>query len=432
LPAIVRLAIGIPTRNRAELAMASIASVVRSGLAGITVVVSDNSTDRDEAERLEEFCAGQPAAVVEYIRPPEPLAMAAHWEWLWHRIDETVSPSHVTYLTDRLVFTAGALADLVEVIEAHPSQVVTYHWDHVKDLSTPVELVQTPWTGQLLELDCGKLIEMSSRGESGDYLPRLMTCIAPAALLDTIEKQFGDVFGSVSPDFRFAFRCLAVCETVLYLDRACLIEHGMGRSAGGSYRRGNMSEDAARFARELAVPRFGATPEPGFETTANAIFQEYCAVRDEVGGRRFPPPDRRGYLTANALSVEQIQEPQWRARMEDLLSRHGWTRRDRVRHSLGVALGMSAYLVRHPGALRRTLKRQLWDRPPGAATASLLERLGFDPRVRDDLRFESVEQAIAHADSHPRTPTPHAWHVHRLARAGAIAGQVGDGRATRR
>jgi hypothetical protein len=284
--------------------------------------------------------------------------------------------------------------------------------------------VQTPWTGQLLELDCGKLVELSSRGRHGSYLPRLMTCIAPRELLATIEERFGDVFGSVSPDFRFAYRCLAVCETVLYLDRPCLIEHGLGRSAGGSYRHGTMNEDAARFARELSVSRFGTTPEPGFETVSNAIFQEYCAVREEVGGEQFPAPDPRGYLTANAISVDRIAQSEWRVRMQDLLRRRGWTRWDAARHAAGMTFGMAAYLLRHPGALARALKRQLWERPPGSPASFLLTRLGIDPRARVELSFESAAEAIAYADRHPRGPTPHAWHVHQLARAGAIVSVV--------
>jgi len=416
--------------------MASVASIVRSAIPGVTAVVSDNSTNPDDAARLRDFCARQPPGTVDYVEPPKPLAMPAHWEWLWGHIEKAVSPSHVSYLTDRMVFAAGALAELVDVISAFPEHVVSYHLDHVNDASSPVELVQTPWTGQLLELDCAKLIELSSRGVIGDYLPLLMTSIAPAETVGAIEQRFGDVFGTVSPDYRFAYRCLALCDTVLYLDRPCLVQHGMHRSAGVNYIRGNINEDAADFGRTLTVARFGATPEPAFETISNAIFQEYCGVRHELGGDRFPAPDWRGYLTANAIAVERIEEPEWRARMQDLLRRRGWTRWDSVRHVAGLSLRMAAYLVRNPAALARTIKRQLWDRPPGTALAFLLPKLGLDPRIREDLRFESAAEAIAYADSHPRAPTRSAWHVDQLAGAGAIVsrhrGGPGDGATDRR
>src|SRR5213079_1148751 len=101
------LAIGIPTRNRAELAITAVDSVLRAGRREVGVVVSDNSTDHGEAARLEELCAARGPAV-RYLRPPEPLPMAAHWEWLWGAIEHEAGASHVAYLTDRLVFAAGA------------------------------------------------------------------------------------------------------------------------------------------------------------------------------------------------------------------------------------------------------------------------------------------------------------------------------------
>jgi hypothetical protein len=400
--------------------MTAVESVLRAGVPGVTVVVSDNSTKPGERARLAEFCARQPAETVQYVRPDEELAMPAHWEWLWRTIKTTIAPDHVAYLTDRLVFTAGALTHLREVVARHPDQVVSYHWDYVKDISTPVELVQSQWTGRLLELDTRRLIELSSRGAFGNYLPRLMNCIAPTAIVDSIDRRFGDVFGSVSPDYRFAYRCLAVRDTILYLDRSCLIEHGMSRSAGAGYLRGTMNEDARNFASQLAVPRFGATPEPAFETVANAIFQEYCSVRAELGGDGFPPPDWRSYLGTNAISVDRIEEPGWRARMRELLAGHGWSRRDSARHAAGLAAQIAYYFTRHPGALGRSVKRQLWDRPPGTPAAFLLPRVGLSAGIRDSMRFDSSAEAIAHAAAHPRPRTPYAWHVHQLERAGAV------------
>jgi hypothetical protein len=418
----IELAIGIPTRNRAELATAAIESALRDGDAA--VFVSDNSTDPDEQRRLERFCASA-AGRVEYLRPPEPLTMAAHWEWLWRTIRESSGPSHVAYLTDRMVLAAGALRSLMEVVERHPDRVVSYHHDNVDDLEAPVELVQTPWTGRLVELDSRRLIELSSRGRYGDYLPRLLNCIAPSDVLDAIEQRFGDVFGTVAPDYRFAYRCLAVCDTVLYLDRACLIEHGHTRSAGGGLRRGHLNPDGADYVAQLSEPRFGATPAPALETLANAVFQEYCTVREEAGAERFPELDQRGYLTANAISIDRIENPDHRAAMRAVLRRLGWSRLKSARHGAELALAMAGYFLAHPVAIPRTLKRQLWDRPPGTPFAFLLPRLRLDPHVREDYKFASSADAIAHANAHPRAPTPHAWHLHRLERAGAV---VGDGR----
>jgi hypothetical protein len=226
-----------------------------------------------------------------------------------------------------------------------------------------------------------------------------MNCAVPVGLGGEIRGRFGGLFGPIAPDYRFAYRCLAVRETILYLDRACVIEHGMARSAGTSFRRGTPSEDAARFAREAPADRFAATPEPAFETNANAIFQEYCAVRDEVGGAGFPPPERIAYLATNAVSVARIEDPEWRARMEELLVRRGWTRGRAARRSAGLALRMAVYLVARPARIGRAVVR----------------RLG-----RRRRSFPSDRDAIAYAGAHPRRATPDAWHVHVLRRADAV------------
>jgi hypothetical protein len=415
----VRLAIGVPTRNRAELAIAAVESVLAAAQPGVRVFVSDNSTDAGEADRLAAFCAAH-GDEVRYLRPPEPLEMAPHWEWLRHEILGEEWATHVAYLTDRLVFTRGSLDEVLRVTAQEPEQVVSYHHDRVEDRTSPVALVQTQWTGRVLELDARRLIELSSRGLWGDHLPRMLNCVVPVGRMDAIERRFGGVFAPVSPDYRFAYRCLATCDSVLYLDRPCLIEYGMQRSAGINYLKGHFNRDAASFAEDLSIPRFGATPEPRFEAVANALFQEYCSVRAETDGGRFPPADRRSYLAAVAASVALIEEPQWRERMEALLREHGWTRRDRVRRALAETLAMIGYFVRHPVALARSVKRQLWERPPGTPLANLLAKMGVDAPERDDLYFASSREAIEFANAHPRPPRPYAWNVHRLERAGAI------------
>jgi hypothetical protein len=413
----IRLAVGIPTRNRAELAIAAVESVLRSDAPGVTAIVSDNSTDAAERERLRAFCAERD---VHYLTPPEPLTMAPHWEWLRRAIEERIAPTHMTYLTDRMVFLDGALRELTSIVASDPGHVVSYQHDRVEDAEAPVQLVQAQWTGKLLELDAGKLIELSSRGEYGDYLPRMLNSIAPLDAMAAIERRFGHVFAPVSPDYGFAYRCLAMSDAIVLYDRACLIHYGMAQSAGVTFLRGKPNEHAAAFARSLSGPRFGATPEPRFDTVANAIFQEYCAVREEAGGDRFPPLERRGYLTANAISVSRIGDPEWRARLGDLLRQHGWTRRDEWRHLVDQTLRIASFFARHPAALARSLKRQLWDRPPGTPIAEFLSRHGVAPPLRDELKFDTAAAAIAHAARHPRRRTRYGWPLEPLERAGAV------------
>lgn len=392
-------------------------SVLRAGRPDLVPVVSDNSTEAGQRERLEAFCARRG---VTYVRPPEPLPMAPHWEWLRLQIRDRIAPTHVSYLTDRMVFTAAGLPEVASIAAREPAHVLSYRHDRVNDLEAPVELVQSQWTGRLLELDCRRLIELSSRGAYGDHLPRMLNCVVPATLLDELERRFGAVFEPASPDYRFAYRCLAVRDTILHLDRACLVHHGMTRSAGISFVRGRPNEAITGFWRSLESERFGDTPEPRLETVANAIFQEYCAVRGETGGERFPPLVPGPYLRVNAISASRMEDAEWRSRTLAILRERGWSRRREARYLLGDAAAYAAYFARHPGALARSLKRQLWDRPPGTPAASILRRRGLEPPLRDELRFPDSASAIAHNDEHPRPRTPYAWPAEPLRRAGAI------------
>lgn len=397
----VRLAIGIPTRNRADAVMTAVASVVASADPRVALVVSDNSTDPDAARQVRAFCAEQPDWV-RYVRVEEPLSMAAHWERLWQRIRELAGPTHVAYLSDRMVFADGAVADLLGIAEAHPGRVVSYRADRVDDLVSPARLVQVEWSGRLLELDARRLIEHSSREILySDHLPRLNNCIAPVELVTRIERRFGDVFGPVSPDYAFAFRTLALDDAILHLDRACLVQFGLALSNGFSVVIGRPNESADHFARSLPIAPYGATPAPEIRTIANAMFEEYGLAREHSGDHaRFPPIDPHGYLAENALAATWIADPSLRATVEEQLRRRGWTRGAQARATLSRWRASAAFFARHPRALRHH-------------------------RSDDDApAFDDVGDALVFASAHPRPPTPHPRHLEPLRRSGVIARAV--------
>src|SRR6266542_3882086 len=117
-----RVAVVIPTRNRADLVPAALGSVVSRPPKGVEVVVSDNSTDPDQCERTRNACDQYAPELVRYVRPPEPLDMGTHWQWALDSALSCGDASHVLYLTDRMVFRPAALADVVRLVEKHPDR----------------------------------------------------------------------------------------------------------------------------------------------------------------------------------------------------------------------------------------------------------------------------------------------------------------------
>jgi hypothetical protein len=408
------LIVVVPSRNRPETAAAAVRSVLGQGGRGAQVLVSDNSTDADARGRLEAFCAGLEGEGVDYVRPPEPLPMPAHWSWALEQALERSQATHVTYLTDRMVFKPDALADVLSVVAQHPDRVVSYSHDTVDDRRLRAALHPYPWTGRLFEVDATHLLYLSSRGVIRPPLPRMMNCVVPRAVLDLVQERFGGVFGSISPDFCFCYRCLDLVDSILYYDRTALIQHAMQRSQGASYSRGEDTRDRVDFAGQLGETAMNnAAPVPEFHTIRNAIFHEYCFVKAESRSGRFPEVDPRAYMGAILEDFSQLENPGLRSEQLGVLRDTGWVGGPRRRYEAGVsafgallrAWGVTRGAV---GAVLGLVRRVLH---PGVAGA--LRRIGL-PVPAGLIGFASGEQAIEYATANPAPPATDLVHVEQL------------------
>ena len=403
------LTVVIPTRDRADLAVNALHSVLGAQRPDVTVLVSDNSTSADQRDQLRAQCADHLTERVRYVTPPEPMPMAEHWEWARQTATATFEPTHLTYVSDRGMLLDGALDELASLISRYPDRVITYKFAVVDDFIRPVRLTQPPWTGRLLELDSAAIIKVSSRGETGTYLPQMLNCVAPTTVLRAVEARFGGVFGSVSPDTCFGYRCLVVCDSILYRDKALLIHYATDRSTGGSLGRGVSSPALRDFQRVAAGVLAGDAPEPRFVTPTNGMLSEYCFVRAEAPDRRLPPLSNRGYLAAIARDVRRIENPQLRDEMTSLLRARGWRGRARFRNAAERAVRLIRYMIRHPRAAPEMIRLQLKERPPRSLANDVLSRVGINPRARDEPRFENAMEAIAYAQRYPRPRSSAVW-----------------------
>jgi Glycosyl transferase family 2 len=399
----------IPTRNRPATLGAAVRSVVEQAAPGTTVVVSDNSTDTRARAESAALCALYEDELVRYVRPPEPLPMPAHWNWALAAALERTDASHFAFLTDRMVIKAGELGPLLSVVQAHPDRVISYNHDEVDDRARPVGLRLFPWTGKLLEIDSAHLLYLSSRGVIRAPLPRMMNSIAPREVLAELAQRFGAVFGSISPDFCFCYRCLAAVDSIVYLDKAVLIQHALHRSQGASYTRGESTPDRVDFAGQLGATEMNyAAPVPEFQTIRNAIFHEYAFVKAESGSPKFPEIDPRAYMAAILEDMSQIENPAVRKQMLQVLRENGWVGAPRARYDLAVG-GYGAVLA--VWELVRVVTRRI--RGIVRRLARPLARLGL-PVPLSEIGFRSADEAIGYANTHPVPPAADLRHVEQL------------------
>jgi hypothetical protein len=212
----------------------------------------------------------------------------------------------------------------------------------------------------------------------------------PRALLEEIDKAYGNVFASIAPDHCFGYRCLDRVDSILHLDRVLIVQRAMWRSNGYSQTRGLVNADHTDFLRELRGARINKhAPVPELLTVTNAAYNEYEYVRGEPASSKLAPPRRHFYLGTNARDVERLEDPQLRARMRDVLSEHGWSKWTRVRYLLGLSASAAGYYGRRPRAL--------------------LGRLRGQPLSRTE--FGDSAQALAYALEHPGAPSAEAHHL---------------------
>lgn len=394
-----KLLILVPTRNRAEMAINSVRSILIEETSEIEVIVSDNSTDEDELRNLKNFCDDLGNQRLKYIRPPEPLSMSKHWEWAKDQALQDSDVSHVCYLTDRMMFRKNALKELLAIAKRYPGNVITYSLDSINDSELPVILRQTAWTGNLFEIDADSIIKISADSIWHNSTPRMFNCIVPRETLLNILKKYGVVFESVSPDFCFLYKFLDTETNFLNYDKPLMIEYGMKRSNGNNYGKGFDIKDTNSFFEDLAKNKMGFnqdSPVPEFHTVINAIVNEYCFVRQRSSNTKFPPLKMLEYFRANRTYFDYIENDELKQKMLKIyrgkIREHNLTEKV-ISEELPVSQRIKNSSLKKvlSGALMMG-ESKIW----GSKFANLPFRM--DGKYS---KFNSVEDAINESNKHP-------------------------------
>lgn len=378
----------IPTRNRATIAESAIRSVLEQERAEFHILVSDNSTEPAAVARLAEFCKHANDRRLHYTKPPVPLPMTPHWDWALRQALDLFDCSHVTFLTDRMIFKPGALTAIAEVATKAPTEIISYMHDRIADNQRPVRVDQHSWTGKLYRVSASRLLELSSQSVLHEMLPRMLNSLVPRALLNKLGQRYGKFFDSHAPDFNFCYRALEMEESIIFYDAALLIHYALDRSNGASASSGVSGEDRNDFVSDLTRARgYFAAPIPEILTSRNSITHEYCVTRNETQSAKFPPLDMPSYLKAIAGEVSEMTNPQLRRKAQEALMAHGAAKPARP-------MSLAQKLV-SPGIVARKVARE----------ARLLRALAFENGAvaGDAPEFGTFEAALAYAVKSPRT-----------------------------
>ena len=322
------VAIVIPTRNRSDLAIAAIESLLPISDGRLKrIIVSNNSSEPADVRRLARHCERLADRRLLHIRPPGPLGMAEHWDWAIGQAFESTDATHFALHYDRRV-SKPELPMIFDVAAERPDVPVTYLLDMVHPMPTRFFAHHMPWTGGVYEIRTARAVELASSGRLTDLwqaFPVLVNCLTPRSVLQRVRARFGDYCASTSPESCFGFRYCAVAQTYLHFDRPLGVHYGSALSNGMGYLRGDSSGAFADFIRLRGErPWLDAAPLTGLSLGQNSFYHEYETVRRSAGEGLFPPIEMQGYLNDLARGLVWIADPAGRSETRALLLSHGW------------------------------------------------------------------------------------------------------------
>jgi hypothetical protein len=372
----------IPTRNRADLAIAAVRSLLDQDCP-IEIFVSDNSTS---ADGLRDFCLSEKH--VHYLRPSTELSMPEHWDWALSQVLERSQATHITLHYDRKVSKPREWGALRSIASRRPDSLITFTADFVT-VDPPRRLWQPPWTGKLYSVTTARtaaLVAAARINHMGQALPILSNCLIPRTILIRMAQRFGDICNGTSGDAPFLCRYLTLDERYLHYDRPIGIGYAPQRSAGFGYLRGE-GGDFPDYQKIWGERKWlERAPIPGINLGHNMLFHEYEIVREQTG-ERLPPIDFDAYLHALGEALRLKTDAAERERLKQILVSHGWSDEDNPAPSLSAVTK-----IRH-------------------FAGDVLRRLRFGSERRSGFSFRDDEEAIRFALAHPLTATQHSVHL---------------------
>jgi hypothetical protein len=247
-----RFSVAIPTKNRPESTSNAVRSVLQQTFTDLEIVVCDNS---DEAEAIETARAARAFndPRIRYVRTSGTLSMPDNWE---RAVAET-GGEFVTILTDRSVLRRDALQRVHQAAESTGLKLFAWFPDHFGRGQSPErgrqKFGRRACSTREFTFESRRVLDYFLNGQpkcSGKVLPKLMTAACHRSVIEQIRSsRVGRVCPPVCPDYTSGFLMLAHVDRFLLFDDTFFVSCGVGN--GSSFRgRGTL---AHRFLQDLGM-----------------------------------------------------------------------------------------------------------------------------------------------------------------------------------
>lgn len=238
------LSVVIPTRNRQEYAIQAIKQILNVTDKRTQIVVQDNSDDQSLGDRLKEMDTER----ITYNYSAEQLSFVDNFE----RATQLAIGEYVTLLGD----DDGVLPSITKVVEyalnngydCITSKVpVTYYWPNsgakkigCSEKSGYIRL--NKYSNRCMTVDVQKRLVRVLRNGCQFYhasgIPKIYHGIVRNSLLRDIRKNYGRLYGGLSPDIYSAFTISIMNAKTLYLDFPFTIDGNCKKSGAGAQAQG--------------------------------------------------------------------------------------------------------------------------------------------------------------------------------------------------
>lgn len=255
MSSVPKLAVVIPTRDRASTLKYALQTCVSQSYENLEIVVSDNASTDDTRDVVESFADPR----VRYVKSAKRLAMHDNWEFGFSH----VSADYATILGDDDGLVPGAMQGIADILARVPAQAVTwqygqYFWPTYFDESER-NVLTVPLRNKLVRIDSRVALRHMFRFYLG--YTRGPCAYYSMLSMDSIRKVIardGRLFAGVIPDVYSALAIASVTDEYLYSTRpfsiAGLSKHSTGTSQLTT-RPGQHKEAANAFIAEIGYAR---------------------------------------------------------------------------------------------------------------------------------------------------------------------------------